>query len=166
MSTEPQQAARYARQRGRRWYLPTSHYVLTRAAAIVAALGCGVSAGFVRAAVGAEHQRVQIVRMVGDATGFRFEPDRLEIASGDTLVFEVASGQPHDVAFDTVGVAPTVVRQLSRRLHDQIAPLAGRLLVKPGERYVVSFADVAPGRYSFYCLPHQALQMKGEVVVR
>jgi plastocyanin len=52
------------------------------------------------------------------------------------------------------------------RVHDQIAPLAGPLLVKPGERYGVSFDGIAPGRYAFYCLPHQALQMKGWVVVK
>jgi len=104
--------------------------------------------------------------MVGDAKGFRFEPNHLEIASGDTLIFEVVSGQPHDVAFDTVGVAPMSVRQLSMHLQDQIAPLAGPLLAKSGERYMVTFDGVAPGRYAFYCLPHQALQMKGEVVVR
>jgi plastocyanin len=89
--------------------------------------------------------------MVGDATGFRFDPQRLEIAIGDTLVFEVASGQPHDVAFDTAAIAPVTARQLSSRLHDQIAPLAGPLLVKPGERYVVVFDGIPPGRYAFYC---------------
>ena len=67
---------------------------------------------------------------------------------------------------DTTAMAPATARELSSRLRDQIAPLAGPLLVKPGERYVVAFVGIAPGRYAFYCLPHQALQMKGEVVIR
>jgi plastocyanin len=104
--------------------------------------------------------------MAGDAKGFRFEPEHLEITSGDTVIFEAVSGQPHDVAFDTTGLASSDVRRLSMRLHDQIAPLAGPLLVKPGERYVVAFDGITPGRYPFYCLPHRAVQMKGEVIVR
>ena len=104
--------------------------------------------------------------MVGDAKGFRFEPEHLEISSGDTVIFEAVSGPPHDVAFDTTGLASTDVRRLSIHLHDQIAPLAGPLLVKPGERYAVAFDGITPGRYPFYCLPHQAVQMKGEVIVR
>lgn len=31
---------------------------------------------------------------------------------------------------------------------------------------MVSFDGIPSGRYSFYCLPHQALKTKGEVVVR
>ena len=137
------------------------------AAAMAAiALGCMVSPGLGRAATPSGRERVHVVRMVGDAKGFRFEPEHLEIVSGDTLIFEVASGQPHDVAFDTTGIAESAVRQLSMRLHDQIAPLAGPLLVNAGERYVVGFDGIASGRYQFYCLPHQALQMKGWVQVR
>jgi plastocyanin len=125
-----------------------------------------VTPALVRAATRAEVAHVHVVRMVGDAKGFRFEPERLDIATGDTVIFEVASGQPHDVAFDTTAISPATARQLSLRLRDQIAPLAGPLLVKPGERYVVGFDGIEPGRYPFYCLPHQAVQMKGEVVVR
>ena len=128
-------------------------------------LGCMVGPGLVRI-TRLEAMHAHTVRMVGDANGFRFEPAHLEIASGDTVIFQVASGQPHDVAFDTVGLAPATVRQLSMHVHHQIAPFAGPLLVKPGERYVVAFDGIVPGRYPFYCLPHQAVQMKGEVIVR
>jgi plastocyanin len=166
MSIEPHHAARYTGKRYQRWRLPTPRRIATRAATAVAVLGCLISPGLALASAAATGTRVHVVRMVGDANGFRFEPQHLEIASGDTLVFEVASGQPHDVAFDTAGVAPATVRQLSMRVHDQIAPLAGPLLVKPGERYGVSFDGIAPGRYAFYCLPHQTLQMKGWVVVK
>ena len=147
MFTEPRRATRYA-------------------ATLAAILGCIVTPGLVRAPTGSEVEHEHVVRMVGDAKGFRFEPQRIDIATGDTLIFEVASGQPHDVAFDTTAMAPATARELSSRLRDQIAPLAGPLLVKPGERYVVAFDGIAPGRYAFYCLPHQALQMKGEVVIR
>jgi len=166
MSAELRRVTRYAWRSDRRGLSRALRQAATRAGATALVLGCTITAGFVRAVARVERQPVHLVRMVGDAKGFRFEPAHLEIARGDTVVFEVASGQPHDVAFDTTGVASTAVRQLSMRLHDQIAPLAGPLLVKPGERYAVAFDGIAPGRYLFYCLPHQALQMKGEVVVR
>jgi plastocyanin len=164
MFTEPHHITRYA-VNPKQWRLPTPSRIASRAATAGAVLGC-LSPGLLRAAAGAAATQVHVIRMVGDANGFRFEPDHLDIASGDTLVFEVGSGQPHDVAFDTTRLAPVAVRQLSMRMHDQIAPLAGPLLVKPGERYVVGFDGIAPGRYPFYCLPHQALQMKGWVIVK
>jgi plastocyanin len=109
--------------------------------------------------------RTHVVRMIGDAKSFRFDPARVEIASGDTVVFEVVSGQPHDVAFDTT-ITPEAARRLSLAMRDQLAPLAGPLLVKPGDHYAVSFDGIGAGRYPFYCLPHQALRMTGEVVVQ
>jgi plastocyanin len=139
---------------------------MTRYAAVAACAGCLLLPALGSAAARSTATHSHVVRMVGDATSFRFEPSTLEIASGDTVVFEVVSGQPHDVAFDTTAIAPAVVRQLSVRLRDQIAPLAGPLLVQPGERYAVAFDGIGAGRYPFYCLPHQALRMKGEVVVR
>jgi plastocyanin len=41
---------------------------------------------------------------------------------------------------------------------------AGRQMNAPGETYEVRFD--APGRYRYYCEPHRALGMMGEVVVR
>ena len=171
MCADSVRPTRYAMRHDRRWRRPHSRYAVIRALALAGLLTMVATPGLVLAAAGsvlapAGVVRTHVVRMVGDAKGFRFEPERIEIGAGDTLVFEVASGQPHDVAFDTTTMAPATTRQLSARLHDQIAPLAGPLLMKPGERYVVAFDGIAPGRYGFYCLPHQALQMKGEVVVR
>ena len=133
---------------------------------MAACIGCLVSGAAGGRASAPYAARSHVVRMIGDATNVRFEPATVEISAGDTVVFEVVSGQPHNVAFDTTAMAPAVARQLSARMHDQIAPFAGPLLVKPGERYAVAFDGAQPGRYPFFCLPHQALHMMGEVVVR
>ena len=106
------------------------------------------------------------IRMVGPADHPRFEPAEVEIASGDSVVFVVVSGQPHNVSFDSTGLAAPVRAKLQAAIHDPILPMAGPLLLKDGDRYVVSFAGIPAGRYPFFCLPHMALHMQGVVVVR
>jgi plastocyanin len=106
------------------------------------------------------------VRMIGDSAGYRFEPARLSIARGDTVVFRVVSGQPHTVAFDTAAIATGVARELDAHMSDRIGKLSGPLLLLAGDRYVISFADLPAGRYPFFCLPHLGLRMRGEIVVQ
>lgn len=104
--------------------------------------------------------------MVGTADHPRFEPAEVRIAPGDTVVFVVVSGQPHNVAFDTTGLAQPVRDRLRTAVHDPIVPMAGPLLLKTGDRYAVSFAGIPAGRYPFFCMPHVALHMQGTVVVQ
>lgn len=106
------------------------------------------------------------IRMIGDASGYRFEPASVSIAPGDTVVFLVVSGQPHTVAFDTTAIAPVIARTLGMRMRDKIGTLSGPLLLASHDRYVIDFAGIPAGRYPFVCLPHAALKMSGEVVVR
>lgn len=103
--------------------------------------------------------------MVGGASP-RFEPAELTIATGDTVVFVLASGAPHNVAFDTTVLSSDAKRRLQSAVHDAMLPFAGPLLLKDGERYVVSFAGVPSGRYPFFCMPHMSAGMRGTVVVR
>jgi plastocyanin len=110
--------------------------------------------------------KVYEIRMIGDADGYRFAPARLSIEAGDSVAFVVASGQPHTVAFDTTAVAPPVARMLAMHMRDKLGTLSGPLLLAPGDRYVISFAGVPAGRYPYFCLPHLALRMMGEIVVR
>jgi plastocyanin len=105
------------------------------------------------------------VRMVG-TPGPRFEPAEIHVDAGDTVVFVLVSGGPHNVAFDSTELAPAARQTLRRAMHDEMMPLAGPFLVKEGDRYAVSFARVPSGRYQFYCLPHMGQNMRGTVVVR
>ena len=96
----------------------------------------------------------------------RFEPAEIEIAAGDSVVFVLVAGAPHNVAFDSAGLSVPAMARIRAAVHDSIAPFAGPLLLKEGERYAVSFAGVPAGRYAFYCMPHVSVPMRGVVVVR
>ena len=109
---------------------------------------------------------VHEVRMVQEGSTYRFAPARVTVRRGDQVRFVMVSGGPHNVAFDPEKVPDAAERGLSAGMKDQISPLAGPLLTKAGESYTVSFADVAPGTYPFYCMPHMAMGMQGAVTVR
>jgi len=104
--------------------------------------------------------------MIGSAQAPRFEPAEIQIASGDTVDFVLVSAAPHNVAFDSTALSPMATARLHKIVHDPMLPLAGPMLLKAGERYTVVFSDVPPGRYSYYCMPHMSMQMKGTVVVQ
>lgn len=106
------------------------------------------------------------IRMIGPADHPSFEPAEVEIAPGDSVAFVVVSGAPHNVSFDTTGLAAPVRERLRAAIHDPMLPMASPLLLKEGDRYAISFAGIPAGRYPFFCLPHMALHMQGAVVVR
>ena len=110
--------------------------------------------------------RVHEVRMILDGKRYRFEPSVVTIAPGDSVAFLTVSGQPHSVAFDTTSIAPAAARLLAERMTEKIGTLSGPLLVRPGQRYAIGFADIPAGHYRFFCLPHFAFGMTGEIVVR
>lgn len=110
--------------------------------------------------------RVHEVRMVEADGHYRFVPATLTVPRGDTVVFTVVSGAPHNVAFDTTALAAAAKRALRPLVRDPIAPFAGALLTKQGDRVVLPTASLPPGEYPFFCLPHAALAMKGVLTVR
>jgi plastocyanin len=105
-------------------------------------------------------------RMIVDDKGYRFEPAVVTIAPGDSVAFRTVSGQPHSVAFDTITISAPTAKLLADRMPEKIGTLSGPLLVAPGQRYVIGFADIPAGHYKFFCLPHFALRMHGEIIVR
>jgi plastocyanin len=109
---------------------------------------------------------VHEIRMILDEKGYRFEPSVVTIAPGDSVAFRSVSGQPHSVAFDTTSIPMATAKILSDRMAGKIGTLSGPLLVAAGQRYAIGFAEVPPGHYRFFCLPHVALRMTGEIIVR
>ena len=109
---------------------------------------------------------VHVVRMSMSGTTARFEPATLNVRAGDRVRFVVASGAPHNVAFDPAKVPADVRRVLTAAMPNPIQPLSGPLLLNAGDSYTISFAGVKPGRYEFFCMPHVGMAMKGTVVVR
>lgn len=125
-----------------------------------------VSVGRASLAHGAAPSHVHEVRMVEVGGHYRFVPATLSVPRGDTVVFRVVSGAPHNVSFDTTSLAAPARRALAPLVRDPIAPFAGALLVKAGERFVLPTASLPAGAYPFFCLPHASLEMNGVLSVQ
>lgn len=122
----------------------------------------GAAAGTAQAVTG----KTWDVKMVGDASGYKFDPANLTIKVGDGVKFTVASGPPHNVTFWPDSIPSGAAGQLSANMPNTTAQLTGPLLMNPNDTYVVSFAGVPAGTYKFYCTPHLALGMHGQITVQ
>jgi plastocyanin len=106
------------------------------------------------------------IKMIGDDKGYRFDPADVTIKSGDALKFVMVTGGPHNVVFDGETMAPDVKAQLDANMDQKMAELSSPMLMNPNEAYIVSFGGVKPGKYTFHCTPHLAMNMKGSVTVQ
>lgn len=135
----------------------------TAAAAPGAATAAPAAGGATAApATGKTHE----VKMIGDATGYKFDPANVTVKQGDAVKFIMVSGGPHNVAFQNV-TDPAAKAQLDANMPGQkMGELSGPMVMQPNEAYTVSFAKVPPGKYDFMCTPHAAMNMKGSVTVQ
>ncbi|MEP6619249.1 MAG: plastocyanin/azurin family copper-binding protein [bacterium] len=129
-----------------------------------AAPGAPAAAGAVAAApaTGATHE----VKMIGDATGYKFDPANITVKQGDAIKFIMVSGGPHNVAFLNVADAAASAQLDANMSGAKMGPMSSPMLMQPNEAYVVSFAKVPAGKYDFTCTPHAAMNMKGVVTVQ
>ena len=118
--------------------------------------------GAAAAITGTTHE----VKMVGDAQGYRFEPANLTIKTGDGIKFTMISGGPHNVAFDPAVIPADVQGQLDANISEKMGQLSSALKMNAGESITVSFANIKAGKYPYFCTPHLALGMKGEITVQ
>ena len=81
---------------------------------------------------------------------YYFEPKQLTIQPGDTVTFEDAQDDSHDVMFNVV---PKAVKEM----------IMSPTMEKKGEKFTYTFT--VPGTYQFHCHPHEALGMKGTLIV-
>jgi len=106
------------------------------------------------------------VKMLGDASGYRFDPVSLSINRGDAVRWTVVSGPPNNVAFwvDSIptGAGPALQAATTR----SPASFIGPLLLAVNESYTISFAEVPPGVYRYYSTPYLSRGMVGKVIVR
>jgi len=113
-------------------------------------------------ATGTTHE----VKMIGDATGYKFEPANITIKSGDAIKYVMVSGGPHNVAFQNVADA-AVLAQLDANMPGQhMGQASSPMVMQPNEAYTVSFGKVPAGKYDYICVPHAAMNMKGTVTVQ
>jgi len=106
------------------------------------------------------------VKMIGDATGYKFDPANITVKAGDGIKFTVVNGGPHNVAFDPATVPADVQGQLDANISEKMGQLSSALKTNAGESITVSFANIKPGKYPYHCTPHLALGMKGEITVQ
>lgn len=106
------------------------------------------------------------IEMVGDANGYHFVPSSVTVHVGDVVKFVNKIGGPHNVTFWPDSIPAGAQKQLQANMTGTTGPLTSPLLINPGDANTVSFAGVAPGTYKFYCMPHLAMGMKGQITVQ
>jgi plastocyanin len=105
------------------------------------------------------------VRMVGDATGYRYEPANITVKPGDGIKFINVSGGPHNVAFDPATIPADQKDQLFANMPNSMDG-SSPIFVNPNEEWTLSLANIAPGKYPYHCTPHLAMNMRGEITVQ
>jgi plastocyanin len=120
-------------------------------------------------ALGTAHaaaQEVHEIQMVSTGKGeFRFEPASVTARQGDVLLFKAVSGAPHSVVFEGKDLSPDARQKLNGALPRRAGDLSSPLLTE-GAEYRVVVPALAPGTYRFFCLPHRAYDMRGQVTVK
>ena len=105
------------------------------------------------------------VRMLQQGTTYKFDPAGIRINPGDMVEFVNVSGGPHNVQFYPNRIPAGAKDVLNRAMAQRMGDLAGPMMMQPNQVYRVSFAGAPQGTYDFFCLPHQALGMKGTLIV-
>jgi len=113
------------------------------------------------AATGADHE-IQMVQQ--GPNSYKFIPDNITIKVGDQVTFKGVSGLQHDVAFYADSIPPGAADVLNAAIQDKPQDLATPM-ISDGQSVSISFAGAPTGTYKFYCIPHQAMGMKGTITV-
>jgi plastocyanin len=110
--------------------------------------------------------KTHTVNMIGDDKGYRFDPADITIEAGDVIKFIMVSGGPHSVAFDPATIPAAAKVALTANMPNQQSELSGPFISQPNDAYTISFNNVPPGAYPYFCPPHLAFNMKGTITVR
>ena len=111
-------------------------------------------------------QEVHEVQMISSGKGeYRFDPAAVTARRGDVLLFRSVSGGPHSVVFDGKRLSADDRSRLNEAMPRRASDLSSPLLTD-GTEYRVVVPALKAGTYRFFCLPHKAYDMKGEVTVR
>jgi plastocyanin len=105
------------------------------------------------------------VRMMQAGSQYKFDPANFTIKTGDVVEFVNVSGGPHNVQFDKDHIPAGARDALNRGMPQRMGDLQGPFLTQPNQVYTVHFTGAPKGTYNYFCLPHQALGMKGTITV-
>lgn len=121
----------------------------------------GVIPGTAAPITGTVHE----VQMIGDANGYRFEPNHITASTGDAVKFVLISGGPHEIAFDLDKVPAESRSQLEYNMPNSESGKSP-LLSGTREAWTVSLGGLAPGIYPFVSVPRLPQGMKGEIEIK
>jgi plastocyanin len=112
-------------------------------------------------------QASHVVRLVAGPgkQEFRFEPSVITVKPNDVVTFRVMSGAPHSVVFEGQGLSAGVRGAFNSAMPRRSGDLSSPLLTASGKDYQIVVPQVPSGTYAFYCLPHRAYDMRGELKV-
>jgi plastocyanin len=113
-------------------------------------------------------QATHVVRLVADPgkQEYHFDPSVVTVKPNDIVVFRVVSGAPHSVVFEGAGLSPQARSALNAALVRRAGDLSSPLFTSIGTEYRLVVPSLGPGSYPFYCLPHRAYDMRGELQVQ
>lgn len=115
----------------------------------------------------AQAQKVHEIRLEANSERdtYRFSPAQVTARPGDMLVFRAVSGVPHSIVFESAGLSDQAHEALNGAMSRRAGDLSSPLLTLQGAEYRVVVPQLAPGTYHFFCLPHRAYDMRGELKV-
>jgi len=109
--------------------------------------------------------RTVVVEMRQQGSRYLFQPNGIRIQPGDIVQFKSVSGFPHNVQFYPNRIPAGAREVLNRAMAQRMGDLASPMLVQPNQVYTINFTGAPEGTYDLFCLPHQALGMKGTIIV-
>ncbi len=113
-------------------------------------------------ATGATHD----VDMVMDGTQPKFVPATLTVKSGDVIRFHNKSGGPHSVNFWADSIPANAKSAIAVTPVGSGESLDSETIMEQDAIVTVTLNNAPVGSYKFYCMPHLALGMKGEITVQ
>ena len=111
-------------------------------------------------------QQVHQIRMVENGEEYRFAPASVTVRPGDVLLFSAVSGAPHSVVFEGRGMTAAAHQAMNSAMPRRAGDLSSPLLTEDGSEYRIVVPSLPSGTYRFFCLPHRAYDMRGQVTVK
>ncbi|MEZ0336274.1 MAG: plastocyanin/azurin family copper-binding protein [Gemmatimonadales bacterium] len=101
-----------------------------------------------------------------DKGEYTFTPATVTARAGDVVVFKLVNGAPHSIVFEAKGLSPRAREALNAAMPHRSADLSSPLLTENGAEYRITVPALPAGAYPFFCLPHRAYDMRGELRVK
>ena len=113
----------------------------------------------------AEAQRVHDIRLEAnpEKDTYRFTPPLVTARPGDVLLFRAGKGVPHSIVFESTGLTEAAHEGLNGAMNRRSGDLSSPMLTTEGGVYRMVVPRIPPGIYQFYCLPHRAYDMRGQL---